>query len=91
MNLTLTGFNSNGTKATTIEVDLDTLSGDWIYFYVNRSLDSSIRGGGATGYKFTINGIEYIHTFSNLGRLNFKRRWFRYYLGYTKKCNVKFW
>ena len=61
----------NGTKATTIEVDLDTLSGDWIYFYVNRSLDSSIRGGGATGYKFTINGVEYIHTFSNLGRLNF--------------------
>lgn len=61
----------NGEKATTIELDISTVTDDYIKFYINRSLDSSIRGGGATGYKFTVRGTEYIHTACNLGRLNF--------------------
>lgn len=61
----------NGEKATTIELDISTVTDGYIKFYINRSLDSSIRGGGATGYKFTVRGTEYIHTACNLGRLNF--------------------
>ena len=59
----------NGVKATTIEVDMEDITGTYYYLYVNRSLDSSIRGGGITGYTLKVNGTEYIHTMSNLDRL----------------------
>lgn len=64
----------SGEKATTIEVDITGKSPtDLLKFYINRSIDTSIRGGGITGYYLKVNDIEYIHTMGNIGRLTYNR------------------